>query len=533
MEKEKLMFLLEKKNVVGFSTELKPKIVKGKETEVKAIRVYVKKKELKLALKEEDIIPEEIDGIKTDVVEVGEIVAFFDPTQKVRPVTAGVSVGNIAITAGTLGWFYVDKNGNKYFGSNAHVFTPDPMQPPNNVSPKDIVQPGSYDGGTKNDKIGSYVNHVQLYPTSSGKTNNLDFAVASMDVDCDYKIWQQYTPTKIVGHLFAGSNTVTVIFKEHYVTDLGYSPINATVQDVNVGDYVQKWGRTSGYTIGKVLDTSAVVRVGGYSQGDATFVDQILTEAISSPGDSGSSVWLYEESKPYPTRLSMNAPTEVNTNQSFYVQGKLEYFYATWNPLVGATVDIYLDGNKYVSLTTDNNGAYWTSMSISSPGIHKIEASYAGTADYQPASTSQNINVIGQAPPPITAKFSEWTKKEIRIFGIKVGEIINRPIPLPYVGQPATGKLNLEEIKKAFKIENVYSLDLSKLGIPKTRSGETSYTAMIVVSYSDTSGWAILFLSGIGEQVITEGTIAIRAVNTDYWMVFSRNFVLYMLYAIS
>jgi len=298
--RDRLKFLLDKRNVVGFSTRLHNKIVRGKETKVKAIRVYVKKKVPLSVLSLEDVIPKEIEGIPTDVLEVGTIRALtpFDPTKRIRPLTAGVSIGNVKITAGTLGWFYT-KNGDRFLGSNAHVFTDDPFA--DQPSATEIVQPGPYDGGNlPDDLVGHYVFHKKI---STTEYNKLDFAISTVEVDCDWKMWQEYEPGSLVGHLFAGSQTVTVVFKGKYVQELGYSPLNADLVDVQVGDYVEKWGRSSGHNKGAVLDTSAVVKV--YYDGNryALFEDQIITEAIAIPGDSGSAVWkALAPSPPYPIK---------------------------------------------------------------------------------------------------------------------------------------------------------------------------------------------------------------------------------------
>jgi len=309
IDRDKLLFLLKKKNVVGFSTQLHNKIVGGKEVPIRCIRVYVEKKVPKEQLSAEDLVPLEIDGIYTDVVEIGRIVAYkskqeFDPKARIRPITAGISAGNVKITANTIGYFYQDKNGNRYMASNAHCWTDDPFA--DQPSATEILQPGPYDGGKlPDDLVGHYVMHVKLFPGDTGQFNKLDFSLATIEVDCDYKIWQTETPTKLVGHLFAGSDQVTVIFKGKYIADLGYTPINADIVEVQVGDYVEKWGRTTGHTVGKVLDTSAVVKV-YYSQDKyALFDNQILTTSISAGGDSGSSVWLSSQPPappPYPLR---------------------------------------------------------------------------------------------------------------------------------------------------------------------------------------------------------------------------------------
>jgi len=55
------------------------------------------------------------------------------------------------------------------------------------------------------------------------------------------------------------------------------------------GDKVKKFGRTTGLRKGRVRSTDARVRV-GYDGGTKEFTDQIITESISTGGDSGSAV---------------------------------------------------------------------------------------------------------------------------------------------------------------------------------------------------------------------------------------------------
>ena len=56
-----------------------------------------------------------------------------------------------------------------------------------------------------------------------------------------------------------------------------------------LGMLVQKSGRTTGYTTGKIKDMSATVKV-QYDKKTALFRNQILTTAMSKGGDSGSLV---------------------------------------------------------------------------------------------------------------------------------------------------------------------------------------------------------------------------------------------------
>jgi len=65
-----------KKNVVGYSKKLRRRIRDGMEVEEEVIRIYVSKKVDPSALDLKDLIPGEIDGIPTDVVEIGEMRAL-------------------------------------------------------------------------------------------------------------------------------------------------------------------------------------------------------------------------------------------------------------------------------------------------------------------------------------------------------------------------------------------------------------------------------------------------------------------------
>ncbi|MCW4035932.1 MAG: hypothetical protein NWE75_01945, partial [Candidatus Bathyarchaeota archaeon] len=88
----------DKKNVVGYSKKLRRRIKEGREVEEEVIRIYVSKKVDPSALDLKDLIPREIEGIPTDVVEIGEMKALnlhpLAHVTRVRPLVAGVSIGN-------------------------------------------------------------------------------------------------------------------------------------------------------------------------------------------------------------------------------------------------------------------------------------------------------------------------------------------------------------------------------------------------------------------------------------------------------
>jgi len=66
--------LMNKTGVVGCSIGYKE--IDGKKTDKLSIVCYVKKKKKEEELKTKNIIPEEIEGIQTDVVESGEFKAM-------------------------------------------------------------------------------------------------------------------------------------------------------------------------------------------------------------------------------------------------------------------------------------------------------------------------------------------------------------------------------------------------------------------------------------------------------------------------
>lgn len=247
-------------------------------------------------------------------------------TSRWRPVPASVSIGHIDITAGTLGWF-ATYNRRPVMVSNAHVFHPNPSSnaPPQRL---EIVQPGSYDGGTLADTVGYYHSHVPIRCVSlsncpvSGligkllnalsellgrrtrfvaldmQTNDADIALASISTGYTAELVDNdgyLTPPKgrLAGFLFAGGGdfyvAVPVSTVEGYYPGISWKVETASV---SVGDKVVKCGRTTGCTEGTVESTNFTVRVTGYPCGDAIFTNTILVRGQSAGGDSGSAVWV-------------------------------------------------------------------------------------------------------------------------------------------------------------------------------------------------------------------------------------------------
>src|SRR3982751_1195601 len=108
--------LLAKANVVGVAVGFKES--KGASTGEVAVIVLVEQKKPLAALSAQDVIPPELEGMRTDVYEVGYLRALQsasasplqDPKGRFRPtIPPGVSIGHYKVTAGTFGYLVTDK----------------------------------------------------------------------------------------------------------------------------------------------------------------------------------------------------------------------------------------------------------------------------------------------------------------------------------------------------------------------------------------------------------------------------------------
>lgn len=245
--------------------------VDGAETGEKALVAFVTEKKDVSELEEKDVLPDRIEGVKIDVQEVGELgiepvqpekvqdTGEINTTSKHRPAPQGVSIGHPDITAGTPGfvaWEKVEEHGVTYAvprgNTNNHVAANE-----NQAEIGDnILQPGPYDGGNNDDdgRIGELKGFTEI----KDEGNKVDHAWYSIDG----RKMNSFIPG-------IGVPTETV--------------------EVEKGDTVKKFGRTTGLKRGKVLSTDARVRV-RYDSGIKEFEDQVITESISAGGDSGSAV---------------------------------------------------------------------------------------------------------------------------------------------------------------------------------------------------------------------------------------------------
>ena len=244
-------------NVIGYSNKLQKKIRQGKVTNIDSIRIYVVRKIPKWQLRKDEIIPESLEGIPTDVVEIGKIKKLQGFKSRYRPSPCGVSTSRAdENAAGTIGWFMIDEDGNPYLLSNNHVWAKE-----NDGAPGDkIIQPGLLDGGDPdNDIIAELYDFIPIDFT--GNPNKVDAAIA----------------TPIMSDVWAT------------IMELG-GVINKIAPSLDL--QVVKCGRSTGITRGKITDDSATLNV-EYSKGTALFEDVFIVQGegvIVQGGDSGSPV---------------------------------------------------------------------------------------------------------------------------------------------------------------------------------------------------------------------------------------------------
>ena len=282
--------LLQKQNVLA--TGIGYKISAGQKSPDLSIICSVEQKLSKSQLSSKDLVPSQLDGITTDVVQTGRIRAFNTHLQRHRPAPGGVSIGHRDITAGTLGCI-VKKNGSRVILSNNHVLANSNAAQIGDA----ILQPGPHDGGKFPD------DHI---------ANLLDFVPISLsggsDIPSDCPIGNNFAAVLNLFASITGSHTrlqaVRILAEDNRVDAAIAKPLNDTdvsdeILDIGaiagmtpglLGMAIQKSGRTTEYTKGSIeqVDVTVNVQYGGGQVG--RFVDQLLAGPMSQGGDSGSAV---------------------------------------------------------------------------------------------------------------------------------------------------------------------------------------------------------------------------------------------------
>jgi hypothetical protein len=323
--------LLQKQNVVGVGVGYKES--NGERSDQVAVVVLVEEKKPLAALRDEDLIPRELEGMRTDVVEVGYLRAQQTARERYRPIIpSGVSVGHYKVTAGTLGTMVKDRTTSEFFLlSNNHV-----LANSNDALVNDaILQPAAMDGGQNPaDVVAKLERFVKLKfigdpvdtppinpppqpppvtPPPGTPTQGCDItafiAALANFIAALLGSERRLTTQTLSAQTASATGTLRALdasaVPENRVDCALARPIDPNMfsDDIKnigmvnetkeplLGMRVRKFGRTTEYTEGNITLLNATVNIGyNTTQGQRTarFVGQTITESMSQGGDSGS-----------------------------------------------------------------------------------------------------------------------------------------------------------------------------------------------------------------------------------------------------
>lgn len=226
-------------------------------------------------------LPKEIDGLKTDCVEIPtgfmtRIIRLLDTSVipddgRYRPISGGEAMIMAGVPAsGTLG--VIVKSNNKLYGiTNNHVGANEDVdgQPPTAQEGNDWIQPGAHGNGQDpQDAFAKLFKWNRLKPQGTGE-NNYDFSMGTI-----------LTATEV---------------QSYNIKEIGRVK---GIEDIELGQTVMKYGRTTRKTLGRVTSVGVQTDVSyGEQSIPCDFVDQvdIVGEPdpgipFSLPGDSGSAI---------------------------------------------------------------------------------------------------------------------------------------------------------------------------------------------------------------------------------------------------
>lgn len=280
--------ILEKPNVVGVGIGYKQ--TGQRVTSELSVVALVRRKVPRAGLRPPALVPDEVGGVATDVVEVGDLRPMQARTARFRPAPGGVSIGHYLVTAGTFGCVVRDRSsGKRLILSNNHV-----LADSNNARPGDVIlQPGTIDGGREPaDIIGHLERFVPIRFTSEPGRCAVARAVVCVGnavarlLGSRHRL-QTYRYDPHASNLVDAA--VARPLDDALIRDdiLEVGPVRGTAS-ARLAMPVCKSGRATGFTTGQVTVLETTVRV-GYGPGrSATFENQIVTTPMSSPGDSGA-----------------------------------------------------------------------------------------------------------------------------------------------------------------------------------------------------------------------------------------------------
>ncbi len=299
-----------KPNVVGVGSGYRKK--DGKKTDEKAIIVFVTQKIAPHKLDEAALVPRSLRSHRVDVIEIGEVRLMEEGSsspsseeedssypggnrlKRLRPSPGGVSTGHYKVTAGTLGCTVRDRvTGERFILSNNHVLA-------NSSSGKDgraqtgdpVLQPGSYDGGKlESDTIASLERFIplcsSLLPANCATARfweNLANRILTV-LRPNYHLYLQKSNKD--GNLVDAALARPIRDEDLLAEIMALGRISGA-GEVYPGEGVVFSGRTSGVVRGSVIARDVSLFIALEPGKELYFIDQLVTSAVSRPGDSGS-----------------------------------------------------------------------------------------------------------------------------------------------------------------------------------------------------------------------------------------------------
>ncbi|MEK7682515.1 MAG: hypothetical protein AAB321_00515 [Chloroflexota bacterium] len=280
--------ILQKPNVVGVGYGFKE--IRGRRTTDLCVVALVRVKIPRSALAEQELVPTRVEGVPTDVVEVGVLRALQARTDRWRPAPGGVSVGHFKVTAGTLGAPVRDRaTGDRLILSNNHV-----LANSNQANLGDpILQPGAIDGGSpSSDTLARLERFVQIQFNQQPPTCGIAKAVAAVANFLARLVGSRHRLRVIQEDPLAVNRVDAAVARPLNPGDLlgeilDIGEVHDTVPPT-LGMAVRKSGRTTAFTTGQVTVIETTVTVNYGESRTARFEGQIVTSPMSQGGDSGS-----------------------------------------------------------------------------------------------------------------------------------------------------------------------------------------------------------------------------------------------------
>ena len=304
--------LLRRRGVVGVAIGYRN--YKEQVTDQLAMTVLVEQKKPVEALNEDDLVPSDVNGARTDVIEIGRLEAHASPRDRFRPnIPAGVSIGHYMVSAGTLGGVVFDRHtGEPLLISNNHVLANSNAGEIGDA----ILQPAPTDHGVRPDDVVAKLHRFEMLRFFSDSPTGIappstppplfppgGCDVAELFVAVGNALSRLSGSSKRLATVQAPKAQIDTrpIYANRVDAALA-RPINPMLFQQSIAEIgrpngtklaqigmpIRKHGRTTGYTEGMVTMMNATVDVDYGENLKARFSGQVIASPISQGGDSGA-----------------------------------------------------------------------------------------------------------------------------------------------------------------------------------------------------------------------------------------------------